>query len=149
MTGNSTATYRNASLLSIVDVEAPRVVTSEELENRIDDVLRRLKLPHGLLQRLAGVRARRMWDHPEDYLQGAAQAGRQALAQAGITPDQVGLLINTSVTRTNLEPAVPVVVHDKMGLPSSAMNFDITNACLGFVNGMGLAATMIDSGQVD
>ncbi|NIH70409.1 3-oxoacyl-[acyl-carrier-protein] synthase III [Auritidibacter ignavus] len=58
-------------------------------------------------------------------------------------------MINTSVIRTHLEPAVSVVVHDKMGLPSSAMNFDITNACLGFVNGMGLAATMIDSGQVD
>ena len=29
------------------------------------------------------------------------------------------------------------------------MNFDLANACLGFVNGMQLAATMIDAGQID
>ena len=34
-------------------------------------------------------------------------------------------------------------------ISSSAMNFDIANACLGFVNGMMLAATMIDAGQID
>jgi 3-oxoacyl-[acyl-carrier-protein] synthase-3 len=52
------------------------------------------------------------------------------------------------VTRYHVEPAVSVVVHDAMGLPSTAMNFDITNACLGFVNGLQTAAAMIDSGQV-
>ena len=29
------------------------------------------------------------------------------------------------------------------------MNFDLSNACLGFVNGMQLAATMIDAGQIE
>jgi 3-oxoacyl-[acyl-carrier-protein] synthase-3 len=40
-------------------------------------------------------------------------------------------------------------VHDALGLPSSCQNFDVTNACLGFINGMELAAAMIDSGMVD
>jgi 3-oxoacyl-[acyl-carrier-protein] synthase III len=40
-------------------------------------------------------------------------------------------------------------VHHQLGLPTSCMNFDIANACLGFVNGIQLAATMIDSGQAD
>ena len=39
-------------------------------------------------------------------------------------------------------------IHHGLGLPSSAMNFDLANACLGFVNGMTLAANMIDSGQI-
>ncbi|AUZ89074.1 3-oxoacyl-ACP synthase III, partial [Arthrobacter agilis] len=56
--------------------------------------------------------------------------------------------INTSVTRRNLEPSVAVKIHHSLGLPSSAMNFDLANACLGFVNGMTLAANMIDSGQI-
>ena len=39
-------------------------------------------------------------------------------------------------------------LHHGLGLPSSAINFDIANACLGFVNGMTLAAQLIDSGQI-
>jgi 3-oxoacyl-[acyl-carrier-protein] synthase-3 len=41
-----------------------------------------------------------------------------------------------------------VKIHHGLGLPSSAMNFDLANACLGFVNGLTLAASMIDSGQI-
>ena len=77
------------------------------------------------------------------------EAGAKALAEAGIEAGQVGLLINTSVTRRNLEPSVAVKIHHGLGLPSSAMNFDLANACLGFVNGMTLAANMIDSGQIN
>jgi acyl-CoA:acyl-CoA alkyltransferase len=36
-----------------------------------------------------------------------------------------------------------------MGLPTSCLNFDLANACLGFVNGIQLAGTMIDSGQAE
>jgi 3-oxoacyl-[acyl-carrier-protein] synthase-3 len=34
-------------------------------------------------------------------------------------------------------------------MPSHCLNFDLSNACLGFVNGMHLAGTMIDAGQID
>ena len=36
-----------------------------------------------------------------------------------------------------------------MGLPTEAVNFDIGNACLGFVNGMNVVASMIESGQIE
>src|SRR5690606_6588586 len=74
-------------------------------------------------------------------------AGEKALAEAGVDRGDVGLLINTSVTRKHLEPSVAVRIHHGMGLPTSAVNFDLANACLGFVNGMTLAAQLIDSGQ--
>src|SRR5690606_25313788 len=64
-------------------------------------------------------------------------------------PDQVGLLINASVTRDGYEPAVSVSVHHRLGLAPSALNFDVTNACLGFVNGLTIASTMIDAGAID
>jgi 3-oxoacyl-[acyl-carrier-protein] synthase-3 len=53
------------------------------------------------------------------------------------------------VTRKHLEPSVAVRIHHGLGLPSSAINFDIANACLGFVNGMALAGQLIDAGQID
>lgn len=61
---------------------------------------------------------------------------------------EVGMVINTSVTRKHLEPSVAVRLHHGMGMPPSAVNFDLANACLGFVNGMTLAAQLIDAGQI-
>ncbi|REE03317.1 3-oxoacyl-ACP synthase III [Citricoccus nitrophenolicus] len=149
MQGNATFRHSNASLLSVTEVLAPVTVTSAQLDEELADVLKGLRLPKGLLPRVAGVNARRNWEHPGHFQLGAAEAGRQALEKAGVRPDQIGLMVNTSVTRETLEPSVAVRIHHEMGLPTSATNFDITNACLGFVNGITLAASMIDSGQVD
>src|SRR5699024_5922594 len=149
VSSNAVSIHHNAALLSVVEVTAPVEVTSDMLDDRLEAVLKRLRLPRRLLQRVAGVKARRMWENPQDYIAGAAQAGVKALAEVGVSPDDVGLLINTSVTRTQLEPAVSVQIHDAMGLAPSATNFDITNACLGFVNGMDLASTLLDAGQID
>ena len=149
MTGNASFEYSRAALLAVTEVEAPLEVTSADLDGKLEDVLRRLRLPHSLLERVAGVRARRFWDETLDFQEAAAQAGTAALAAAGVEPSQVGLLINTSVTRATLEPSVAVRIHDLMGLPTSATNFDVTNACLGFVNGLMLASTLVDTGQID
>jgi 3-oxoacyl-[acyl-carrier-protein] synthase-3 len=46
----------------------------------------------------------------------------------------------------HLEPSTAVAVHDAVGLPTSCQNFDVTNACLGFVNGIEIAGAMIDAG---
>ncbi|MCT1922274.1 3-oxoacyl-ACP synthase III [Brevibacterium luteolum] len=149
MNGNSTFRHSNVALLGLVEVTAPVEVTSASFDERLAGTLERLGLPHGLLERVAGVRARRNWEHPSDFSTGAAEAGRRVLRETGLDAEQVGLMINTSVTRENLEPSVAVSIHHGIGLQPHAMNFDLTNACLGFVNGMTLAATMIDSGQLD
>nr|WP_085476856.1 3-oxoacyl-ACP synthase III [Rathayibacter oskolensis] len=146
--GNATTTHRNVALLSVATTMAPRVTTSAEIDARLAPALKRLRLPTGLLQRVAGVYERRNWDSEQDFDGAAIEAGRRALAEAGIRPDQIGLIINTSVTRKHLEPSVAVRLHHGLGLPSSAINFDIANACLGFVNGMTLAAQLIDAGQI-
>ncbi|MDJ0339822.1 3-oxoacyl-ACP synthase III [Cryobacterium sp. PH31-O1] len=148
MNGNATTTHRNVALLSVTSLMAPLITTSEEIDLRLKPVLARLKLPTGLLQRVAGVYERRNWGPNETFDDAAVKAGKIALKEAGIKPSDVGLLINTSVTRKHLEPSVAVRIHHGLGLPSSAINFDIANACLGFVNGMTLAAQLIDSGQI-
>ena len=148
MPGNATARFDNVSLLSVASVLPSRVTTSDEIEARLAPSLARLKLRSGLLQRVAGVRERRNWGEGESADAATIAAGTRALAEAGVEPSEVGLLINTSVTRAHLEPSVAVALHHGLGLPSSAINFDIANACLGFINGMSLAATMIESGQI-
>lgn len=148
MSGNATARFTNVALLSVTSRLPAGVRTSAEVQERLAPALRRLRLPSTLLQRVAGVRERRAWTAQEDVDAATVAAGQEALHAAGVDPSDVGLLINTSVTRRHLEPSVAVRLHHGLDLPSSATNFDVANACLGFINGMSLAAGMIESGQI-
>ena len=148
MNGNATIRHSGTALLAITGLEAPVIVPSSWFDEKLAASLRRLRLPHGLLQRLAGVHERRWWDADTAFDDAAVAVGAKALAESGVAVADVGLLINTSVTRAHLEPSVASKVHDGLGLPSTALNFDLTNACLGFVNGLTLAATLIDAGQI-
>jgi 3-oxoacyl-[acyl-carrier-protein] synthase-3 len=53
------------------------------------------------------------------------------------------------VCRDYLEPATAAIIHHKIRLPPTAVNFDLGNACLGFLNGMTVVANMIELGQID
>jgi acyl-CoA:acyl-CoA alkyltransferase len=147
--GNATARFDDVALLSVASVLPSRVTTSDQIEDALSPALARLRLKPGLLRRVAGVLERRNWGEGESSDEATISAGRRALAEAGVDASQVGLLINTSVTRKHLEPSVAVRLHHGLGMPSSAINFDVANACLGFINGMSLAAGMIQSGQID
>jgi 3-oxoacyl-[acyl-carrier-protein] synthase III len=149
MNGNSSYRHTNTSVLSIVAAEASVVVTSSEIDERLTGTYERLGLRPGVLEGLAGIRERRWWPLGTTFIDGAVTAGGKALAQSGIDPSQIGLLINSSVSRNYLEPSTAVAIHHRLGLPTSAVNFDLANACLGFVNGVHLAATMIDAGHID
>ena len=149
MSGNTVHRFTNTSVLAVCAIDAPRVVTSADFDEQLAPVYARVGLRAGMIQRLAGITERRWWDEGSTFVDGAAMAGAKALAEAGVNSAAVGLMVNTSVSRAHVEPSTAVAVHHALGLPSSCLNFDITNACLGFVNGMQLAATMIDSGQLD
>jgi acyl-CoA:acyl-CoA alkyltransferase len=149
MDGNSTFRHARTSVLSVVAAEAPVVVSSAELDAQLAPAYERLGLRPGLLEGLAGIHERRWWPEGMTFVDGAVAAGAKALAQSGIDPSQIGLMINSSVSRAFLEPSTAVEIHHKLDLPPSAMNFDLANACLGFVNGIHIAATMIDAGHID
>lgn len=149
MTGNTVFTHRQAGVLSVASVEAPEVVTSEWIDEQLAETYARTGLKAGQLAGLAGIEERRWWNDEVGFADAAAMAGRAALEAAGIDPSQVGMMISTSVCKDHLEPSMACAVHDRLGMPSSCMNFDIGNACLGFVNGMHLAATALDAGTID
>jgi 3-oxoacyl-[acyl-carrier-protein] synthase III len=149
MSGNATYRLSNTAVLSVCAVEAPIVVTSASLDDRLAETYARTGMRAGMLEELAGVTERRWWPDDISFTDAAAMAGAKALAEAGINPSEVGVMINTSVSRAYLEPSSAVAVHHSLGLPTSCLNFDLANACLGFVNGMQLAGSLIDAGQAD
>ena len=149
MSGNTTHRFRNTALLSVTRVEAPVVVSSADLDARLCDVYERVGLRAGLLERLVGIRERRWWPQGVTFVDGAATAAEKAIAESGVDRADIGLMVNTSIGRMHLEPSTAVAVHDAVGLPRSCQNFDVTNACLGFVSGIEIAGAMIDAGMTD
>jgi 3-oxoacyl-[acyl-carrier-protein] synthase III len=149
LNGNTTHRFTNAAVLTVSSADASQVITSAALDERLAATYQRVGLRPGLLERLAGIRERRWWADGVTFVDGAATAAGKAIGESGVDVADIGLMVNTSVSRKYLEPATAVAIHDALGLPTSCQNFDVTNACLGFVNGMELAASMIDAGFVE
>ncbi len=126
----------------------PRVLTSGEIENRLAPLYERLKLPMGRLELMSGIRERRLWPEGTRPSEAAALAGRAVLRKADVDPKEIECLIFTSVSRDMMEPATASFVHNSLGLSASCLLFDISNACLGFLDGMVMLANMIELGQV-
>lgn len=126
----------------------PNVLTSDEIERRLAPVYQHLRLPEGRLEMMSGISERRLWEPGTKPSEAAARAGRQTLDRAGITPESVQCLLFTSVSRDMMEPATASFVHHALGLSPDCLVLDITNACLGFLDGMIMLANMIERGQV-
>jgi len=124
------------------------IVSSEDLEKRLAPVYDRLKLPFGRLEMMTGIKERRFWDKGVSPSQVASKAGELAVLNSGIDRVEIGCLINASVCRDFLEPATASLVHHNLGLHPSTLVFDISNACLGVLNGMVHVANMIELGQI-
>jgi 3-oxoacyl-[acyl-carrier-protein] synthase-3 len=141
--------FENVSVLSVAHVDAPHRMPSEDIERELAPTLERLGFRPDLLRDLSGVNERRFWDNGVKPSEVAARAGEKALEKARIDRSKVGILINTSVCRDYIEPSTACIVHNSLGLSETCMNFDLGNACLGFVNGIDMVGNMIERGQVD
>jgi 3-oxoacyl-[acyl-carrier-protein] synthase-3 len=126
----------------------PHVISSDAIEDRLGSVYEKLKLPKGRLELMSGIKERRFWDKGTRPSDAAVLAGKKALAASGLPAAELGCLIFTSVSRDMMEPATASFVHRQLGLPEQCLVFDISNACLGFLDGMIFLANMIELGQV-
>ncbi len=140
--------YRHVSIAAVCHALPPEVVTSAEIESRLRPVYERLGLPEGRLELMTGIRERRFFPRGTRPGQVSAQVATQAVEQSGIDRALFGGLIHGSVCRDQLEPATASFVHHAAGLPQSAFVLDVSNACLGLLNGMILLADMIELGQI-
>jgi len=141
--------FDNVSIVGVAHVDAPHRIPSEELDQRMAETYRRLGVPARLLESLTGVKARRFWDPETRPSDAATLAGRKVLADAGVDIRRIGAMVNTSVCRDYVEPSVACFVHANLGLPETCLNFDIANACLGFIDGMEVLGNLIERGEIE
>jgi acyl-CoA:acyl-CoA alkyltransferase len=141
--------YKHVSIASVAHIDAPIRLSSAEIMGRLQPALERLGISGNLLEDVAGIRERRIWDGPVQPSDAATMAAQKAIAASGIQRENIGILINTSVCRDFLEPSTASIIHGNLGLSDTCQNFDVGNACLAFLNGMDIAARMIERGDID
>ncbi len=141
--------YENVYIESINYSVPEEIVTSDEIEARLEPLYSRLRLPEGRLELMSGIRERRFW--PAGMLPGekSIETGEKAIRQSGVDRSRIGALIHGSVCRDYLEPATAAGVHHGLGLNKNCQIYDVSNACLGLINGMVQVANMIELGQIE
>ncbi len=140
--------YRRVQVDAIGYELAPVVVSTAELEERLAPLYRRLHIPEGQLEALTGIHERRYWEPGTPLWQGAATAARKALAGTSVTPSDLGVVVYTGVCRDGFEPATACRVAAELGVRSQTFVYDLSNACLGVLNGMIEVANRIELGQI-
>ncbi len=139
--------YNRVHLEAIGYELPPVVVSTAELESRLAPVYQTLKMSPGQLELLTGISERRWWEPGYPLSRGAAAAAKKALASADMTADEIDVLIYAGVCRENFEPATACAVAHELKLNPNAAIFDLSNACLGVLNGIVEIANKIELGQ--
>ncbi len=140
--------YKNVCLEGFGYALPEEIISSNEIERRLAPLYERLRLPPGRLELMTGIRERRFW-HPGTLpSEKSIQSGKRAIEQAGLDRSFIGALVHGSVCRDHLEPATACRVHHQLQLPAGCFVYDVSNACLGLLNGIVQVANMIELGQV-
>lgn len=115
-----------------------KVVTNADLEKVVETSDEWIRSRTGIAQR----RISEPGEASSDY---AVKAARQAMERAGVTPDQVDLIIVGTVTPDMPFPSTACIVQDALGCTKAAA-FDLSAACPGWIYGVVMAQQTIASG---
>ena len=138
--------YKNVCLEEFGYYLLTEVLTSLEVEKRMTPLYEKLDLEFGRLEALSGIRERRIMPRGT-YPSGLATKAAEKILE-NRDRSKVEALFYAGVCRDYTEPATAAIVHHNLRLSPDCMLFDISNACVGFLNSVLTAANMIELGQI-
>ncbi|MBE6413887.1 MAG: ketoacyl-ACP synthase III [Verrucomicrobiaceae bacterium] len=94
----------------------------------------------------SGIR-RRHFSVNESASDMAVKSAKEALESAGVSPQDIDLVIVTTVTPDMMFPSTACLLQAKLGIRNNIPCFDLEAACTGFVYGMEVATSMMQSGK--
>jgi 3-oxoacyl-[acyl-carrier-protein] synthase III len=127
-----------ARIMSVGGYRPSRIVTNEEICERIDS-------SDQWIRERSGIVSRRFAAKDESVVDMAEAATRDALASAGLEAAQVDAVIVATVTHPYQTPAAAPILADRLGIRGAA--FDIGAACAGYCHGISLANDMVRGGS--
>ena len=128
---------RTVSIIGTGSYVPERVLTNLEIEKFVDT-------SDEWITSRTGIRERRIAGKGEHTSHMAAAAARQAMDQAGVTPEEIDLIIVATVTPDTFFPSTACHVQRILGASNSAC-FDISAACSGFLYGVEVAQQFISN----
>lgn len=115
-----------------------RVLTNADLESMVETS------DEWIVER-TGIRERRIAADDETTASLGTQAARMALDTAGLTPDQIDLILCATSTPDGMFPASSSLIQERLGARGAAA-FDVNAACNGFIAALSTGAQFIESG---
>lgn len=116
-----------------------RIITNQKLEKMVETN------DEWIVTR-TGIKERRMADVSEATSDLAFEASKRAIEAAGLTAEDIDLIIVATITPDMFFPSTACLLQDKLGA-SKAAAFDLSAACSGFIYGLATASNMIATGM--
>src|SRR6185369_8733071 len=132
---------RTVSITGVGSCVPSKVLTNSELEKMVDT-------SDEWITSRTGIRERRICATDEFTSDLAANAARKAMEKAGVTADQIDLIIVATITPDMPFPSTACLVQHKIGARRAAA-FDLEAACSGFIYALEIAQQFIMSRTYD
>ncbi len=132
---------RTCSITGVGSYVPARTLTNAELEKIVDT-------SDEWITSRTGIKERRLAANDEFTSDLAAQAARKAMQMAGVTADQIDLIIIATITPDMPFPSTACLVQQKIGATRAAA-FDVEAACSGFIYALEIAQQFIMSRTYD
>ncbi|MDA8436276.1 MAG: ketoacyl-ACP synthase III [Actinomycetales bacterium] len=135
------ATRPGSRIMSVGSYRPSRVVANDEIAARIDS-------SDEWIRERTGIIERRFAAYDESVVDMAVAAAGKALANAGVAPEAIGMVLLATVTHPYQTPSAAAEVSDRLGTRKAGA-LDIGAACAGFCYGLGLADTIVRTGTAE
>ncbi len=132
---------RPVYIRSLATYVPPRVLSNGDLEKMVDTT------DEWILQR-TGIRERHIVDAGVATSDLAKEAALEAIKRAGLTPDDIGLIVVGTVTPDMMFPSTACLVQHKIGA-HRAWGFDLSAACSAFTYALTAASQIVSAGCHD
>ena len=129
---------RPVKIAALATYVPPRVMTNAELEKLVET-------SDAWIRQRTGIRERHVVDPGVGTSDLAVPAATQAIAQAGLTPDDIDLIVVGTTTPDMMFPSTACLIQHKIGA-SRAWGFDLGAACSGFTYALTTAAALVSTG---
>ena len=129
---------RRVEIKSLATYVPPKLLTNADLEKMVETT------DEWILQR-TGIRQRHIVDPGVATSDLAAEAAKKAIEKAGLTPDDIDVIIVGTVTPDMMFPSTACLVQAKIGA-NKAWGFDLSAACSAFTYALTVGNTIVASG---
>ena len=118
----------NAGIIGLGTYAPEKILTNYDLEKRLDT-------SDEWIRTMTGIEERRIAEPEEQSSHMAIKAAKEAIDEAGIAPEEIGMIIVATVTPDKPFPSVATMIQEELGAVNAAA-MDLSAACAGFMYGI-------------